>query len=484
MNLFLIPYIFLLFVVTNKVTTNLLTTPNYITETCHQSILESIEQKNYQITNNLKQFNHNLKGKAKEIVEAISYNYGPRPVGSDSLNKLVNVLLNNLTATGLDDIKTYETQSLKWLSKEESLEMTHPWNKKMSVFPLIGSPSIVDSPLESEVVVLKSIDDIQQNPSTNSKKIVAVNCRFTTYSETKSCRENVSLLAFKAGYSLALVRSVTQFSLYTLHTGWIGNHQKMVPTLSVTVEDMDLLEEISKTQSITLRATLITESERVPVKHIVGTFLGTNPSAGTIVIGAHMDSMPIGLGALDDASGVAIAIQTMLVLRNYYVSVNKRPTQNINLILWNGEEVEHAMATELLIEQHQKKIFLDQISMVIEADDGNLKPNGLSFKGTEKAASIIERIFRQIEPIINLGTMKITNSNLGSTDAARYSFHKIPSALISTYDDSNEAKYFNYHHSAADVPNVVKSDDLDNNILFLSYLIDALANLPCQLPRN
>ena len=61
---------------------------------------------------------------------------------------------------------------------------------------------------------------------------------------------------------------------------------------------------------------------------------GSDPKAGYVMAGAHLDSWHAGDGATDDGAGVAVVMEAARILK----AIGVKPKRGIRFALWTGEE--------------------------------------------------------------------------------------------------------------------------------------------------
>lgn len=123
--------------------------------------------------------------------------------------------------------------------------MVFPRRSKVPILALGTSVSTPKEGIEAEVVVVHSFSDLINNYNNSVKgKIVVFNYVYTTYWKQVNYRIHAPFIAAKYGAIAALIRSVTPFSLRTLHTGmthYRDGYEK-IPALAITVEDAHMFQ--------------------------------------------------------------------------------------------------------------------------------------------------------------------------------------------------------------------------------------------------
>ncbi|UCE95787.1 MAG: M20/M25/M40 family metallo-hydrolase [Candidatus Bathyarchaeota archaeon] len=87
-----------------------------------------------------------------------------------------------------------------------------------------------------------------------------------------------------------------------------------IPAISVSLENGTLLLDLLEITSVTVHLNVETVISESTSQNIIGTLEGTDPDPSILYLGAHYDSVSVGLGANDDASGVAAMLEAARVL--------------------------------------------------------------------------------------------------------------------------------------------------------------------------
>lgn len=122
--------------------------------------------------------------------------------------------------------------------------MISPRVAEVAVLALGNSVGTPEGGIEAEVLVVRSFDELDSLNASAEGKIVVFNNEYVSYGVSVAYRSQGARRAAAYGAVAALVRSVTPFSLYTLHTGSqsYADGVEKIPALSVTVEDAKMFQ--------------------------------------------------------------------------------------------------------------------------------------------------------------------------------------------------------------------------------------------------
>jgi carboxypeptidase Q len=151
--------------------------------------------------------------------------------------------------------------------------------------------------------------------------------------------------------------------------------------------------------------------------NVVAEIPGTDPllKDELVMLGGHLDSWQGATGATDNASGFAVMMEVVRILKTLGV----QPRRTIRIALWTGEE-QGLLGSRGYVKNH----FADQSTMELKPehakfsgyfniDNGTGKVRGIYLQGNEK----VKDIFTQwLVPFHDMGAKTVTISNTGGTD--------------------------------------------------------------------
>lgn len=173
---------------------------------------------------------------------------------------------------------------------------------------------------------------------------------------------------------------------------------------------------------------------------------------------------------MDDGGGLMISAEALSVLK----FLNLRPKRTLRAILWTTEEF-GLWGVQEYIKKHKNE--LDNFNAVFESDIGTFRPLGLDFSGSGNAGCIIQEVLKLLAPInaTEFRSMPEVGSDIG------YFIQKgVPGISLNT----ENSKYFWFHHSQGDTMTVENADELDLCTAVWTVSSYVIADLSVSLPRN
>lgn len=354
---------------------------------------------------------------------------------------------------------------------------------QLAVSALGGSIGTNGATIEGPIIVLSSLEDADRvGRSGIEGKIVVWNKPWTgSYGGTVDIRSSGASKAAQYGALASLTRSVTPFSLYSLHTGLnsYNNASNMIPAAAITVEDAELLQRMQDrgqlaNATLALQLDCTIENQAGQSANIVAELTGSSSSGRRqiIVVGGHTDSWS--RGAQDDGAGFSIAWEAL----NLLAQMKLRPRRTIRLVGWTAEEIGGA-GSRAYFAQYLSQV--NQTVMAMEIDLGIFAPVALSFQGTAQAQATMQYICDTLlSPTFNLS---ITPGGAGA-DTAPLAAAGVPAAGIRVQTLDDAPNYWWYHHAFADCSTAVQIDDYNQVLAVVASLLFVLADMPEPLPRT
>ncbi|XP_043194131.1 carboxypeptidase Q-like [Amphibalanus amphitrite] len=407
--------------------------------------------------------------------------FGARPSGSDELEAAIDFMKKKAEGDGFK-VHTEEVMVPRWVRGEETLMMLSPRQKSMSILGLgttIGTQQYPGGVLRAEAVVCDSFEEMEKlGEAKIAGKIVVFNDDFgdasdaplTRYRSSNAYRTRSAARAACLGAVAVLVRSRTDYSLYTPHAGiqYYGNSTQ-IPAAAITVEDAHSIARHyarGRTVELLLKMSATTLPMRKSRNLIID--YGRPESTELVILSAHIDSWDVGEGALDNGDGVFINYQAVKLLKE----LGLMPHRTIRLAYWTGEEHGH-IGGKQYVRQHEGD--MDRLQMVIENDFGPFRPMGLRVNGSEGAACFV----RHLTSMLGAANATSTGGSPALSEARHFSQRGVPAAAL----DVDQSRYYWYHHTEADTMDALDPHNLDLCVATMAASVYVVADVADRVPR-
>jgi carboxypeptidase Q len=417
----------------------------------------------------------------------LSNNIGPRLTGSAQAARAVEYVAEEMRKLGLE-VRLQKLTVPHWVRGEERGELVE-WTgmapnstQKIVLTALGGSVATDAAGLTAEVVVVDSYDELKRLGAKNIEgKIVLYNVKFdrtlaelnqagAAYGQIGPYRGIGASEAAKLGAVGVLVRSAGGSQNRLAHTGSLRylDGVKQIPAAAVPFEDAETIAALARSGKVRMKLLLTPQKQPDTTSYnVIADLKGSEKPDEIVVVGGHLDSWDLGTGALDDAVGVAMAMQTVYTLKQ----LKLQPRRTIRVVAFMNEENGFVGATKYAEEENPAQHFA-----AIEGDLGASHPIGFIFAGKPEALPFL----RPIADILNKqGAGQINVQPSASSDISTLTAKGVPS--FGPWFDTRT--YFNYHHTAADTFDKVVPKELAENCSVMAVLAYGLANLEQPLPR-
>jgi Zn-dependent M28 family amino/carboxypeptidase len=353
--------------------------------------------------------------------------------------------------------------------------------QKIVLTALGGSTSTPADGLTTDVVTVDTFDELQALGRDKvagkillfnevfDKQKAAAGSAFAAYGEAVRYRGAGPKAAADLGAVAALVRSVGSADYRLPHTGF--SFPAGIPAAAVTSEDADLIAHLSAQGRV--RIHLVLTPQKLPDEtsyNVIADLKGSEHPEQVVVVSGHLDSWDLGTGAIDDAAGVVMAMETAEVLQRLHL----RPARTLRVIAWMDEETGGSGSKAYIAEYSGN---LPRHIAAIESDAGAAHPLGFDVKSIPAAIDVLRPIQIVLQSI-GATVLQPTTYPPGA-DIAAMSDAGVPAFGI--MQDSRT--YFNYHHTAADTLDKIVPSELRENAAAMAVLAYALTNMKDPLPR-
>lgn len=445
-----------------------------------QGVLESIKTQYQDVANKIITFCTEGPGKGRSYtrLEWMCDKFGARFSGTPALEQAIDYVIDEMRKEG-SVVRGEEASVMAWKRNEEEAELILPRSYKFALTALGSSVGTPNDGLIADAIVIKTFEELEDRAAEVNGKIVIFNQEWKGYSDTVEYRAFGAARAAVFGAVGTLIRSLTPFSMYTVHTGGQLYDEGVVkiPTACITVEDADMFERMqTKGEQLKVKMLLGCENHPdVPSRNVVAEIVGTDFPTEMVLIGGHIDSWDLAVGAMDDGGGSFISKEVLSVVKDLELPTPKRTLQ---ACLFTAEETNFG-GSVAYFNKHEAKA--ENYSIMMESDSGTFEPTGLSFSGSPMARLIMQEIGNLMS---HIGLDYVSDgSDLSTPDLDIWpdnGYTDIP--LGSLLND--DSKYFWYHHTHADCTNIQNSAAMDRCTAMWAVYAYVLADLDIMLPRE
>ena len=412
---------------------------------------------------------------AYDIVEGLTTEVGPRMAGTEAEARARTWGLAKLKALGFKNVRVETTMMRTWVRGVETAEVVSPFPQKLRLTALGGSGATPPEGITAEIVYFPSFADLQRAPDGSLKGKIAFvsNAMVATqdgssYGTFGAARFVGPNLAAKKGAVAMVIRSIGSDHGRGPHTGQTNFEKGVtpIPAAALSTSDADNLSRMVKRgKPITLHLTLTPRDlGMTETGNVIGEVPGTDPAAGIIVVGGHLDSWDLGTGAIDDGAGIAITAAAAKRLLD-----GPAPRRTIRVV-WFGDEETGGAGAEAYFNAHKGEHHV----LAAEADFGADRAWRVAFKLPPAANAIADRVYAALAP---LGIVRSRDAAGGGADIGPLVRAGVPVIDI----NQTGTRYFDYHHTPEDTLERIDPVQLAQNVAALTAMLAVVANAPEEL---
>lgn len=383
-----------------------------------------------------------------------------------------------LKAMGFQNVRIEEFSLPVWERGEEKGEITAPFPQPLALTALGNSASTGPKGIEAEVAYFPTMADLNDAPDGSLKgKIAFVSHKMTrtqdgsSYGPFGQVRRAGANIASKKGAVGIVIRSVGTDYHRNPHTGGTNFEDGVtpIPAAALSVPDSEQLERIfAKGQPVRMKLTLTPKQlGQGKSGNVIAEIPGSDPDAGIIVIGGHLDAWDLGTGAFDDAAGVAITTAAAKRIMDM-----GQPRRTIRVV-WFGSEETGLWGGKAYADAHKH----EKHAFGAESDFGADRIWSFNYSFPDSAKPAIDRLARALSP---LGVARGQAESNGGPDISALAETGV-SALEMQQDGT---RYFDIHHTPDDTFDKIDPVQMAQNVSAWTVMLFILANAPEDLVKS
>ena len=409
---------------------------------------------------------------AWDVLEGLTTEVGQRLAATEAEARARAWAVIKLKALGFKNVHIETYTMPVWVRGVETAEIVGPYPQKLTLTALGRSGATPPEGITAPVVYFPTFNDLLAAPDgsltgkiafvSNQMKAAQDGSGYGAFGAARFIGANV---AAKKGAAAIVIRSIGSDKGRWPHTGgtnWAPGVTP-IPAAALSVADAEQLERIfARTDKVTLHLTLTPKTlPDAESGNVVAEVPGTDPNAGVIVIGGHLDSWDLGTGAIDDGAGVAITTAAAKRLLD-----GPRPRRTIRVV-WFGAEEPGGFGGAAYAKAHATEKF----AMAAESDFGADDIWRFEVNFPESAKAIGDRLQVALAP---LGIVRGREKAGDGTDVGPLF------ALGASAVDLNQngTRYFDWHHTPEDTLDKIDPQQLRQNVAAWTAMLWVVANAP------
>ena len=411
---------------------------------------------------------------AFDIVEGLTTEVGPRLDGTEAEERARQWAVAKLKALGFRNVhvEPYRLDTV-WLRGEGSAQIVAPYPQTLRLAALGNSGATPAAGLTLPVAYFHTLSDLVAVPDGSlSGKIAFVSNQMaptqdgSSYGSQGPARFVGPGIAAKKGAAAIVIRSIGTDHGRGPHAGVTDFPAGVapIPAAALSVADAENLERmllLGKPVTLHLTLTPTVVGPRMS-GNVVAEVPGSDPKAGIVLIGGHLDSWDLGTGAIDDGTGIAItAAAAKLVM-----DAPGRPRRTIRVV-WFGDEETGGFGGLAYARAHAG----ERVATASESDFGADRVWRMNTNLPDGAAAIGDRLAAALAPI---GVVRGHDKAGDGTDVEP----TIATGVAAIDLNQSGLRYFDWHHTPEDTLDRVDPEQLRQNVAAWTAMLAIVANAP------
>ena len=282
---------------------------------------------------------------AWDFVEGLTTEVGPRQAGTEAEARGRVWSMNWLKANGFANVANEPFMMDTWVRGDETAKIVSPFPQPFHVTALGGSTSTGAEGITAEVVMFRTLADLQAAKAGSlAGKIAYISHSMTPtqdgsqYGFAGPARWVGASVAAGKGAVASVIKSVGTDYHRNPHTGGTQVIDAMIPAGALSLPDAANLERMfkrAKGKPVTMHLTLTPKKlGQTESGNVVGEIVGRDRSLPPVLLACHIDSWDLATGALDDGVGCGI-----IAAAARHASMGAKPLRTIRVLFAGAEEV-------------------------------------------------------------------------------------------------------------------------------------------------
>ncbi len=409
---------------------------------------------------------------AWDFVEGLTTEVGPRQAGTEAEARGREWSMNWLKANGFANVANEAFMMDTWVRGAETAQIVSPFPQPFHVTALGGSASTGAEGITAEVVMFRTVADLQAAPAGSlAGKIAYISHSMTPtqdgsqYGFAGPTRRVGASIAASKGAVASVIKSVGTDYHRNPHTGGTAVVDGMIPAGALSLPDAANLERMFERaggKSVTMKLVLTPqELGQTASGNVVGEIVGRDPSLPLVLLACHLDSWDLGTGAIDDGAGCAI-----ISAAARHASMAAKPLRTIRVLFAGAEEV------GLWGSKAYSAAHIDEpIGVGLESDFGADRIWQIQTNFGKSNSALAAKLAAAV------ARFGVAPSGMVATGGADLNISRDQKgAIIDLQQDGT--RYFDLHHTPDDTLDKIDPVQLRQNVAVWTAVVEMLANEP------
>lgn len=400
-------------------------------------------------------------GQSYENLRSLCKDIGARITGSAEAEMAVKWGEKLLRSYDFDSVYLQEievphwergTKESGWIKNEKGELL------KLDILALGGSIG-TNGLMSGDIIEVENLKDLNSRPKSQIEgKIVFINKPFDqklikTFHAYGACwpiRGNGAAEASKKGAKAVIIRSLATPTDHFAHTGSMNYKDDIekIPAAAISTAHSDKLSNWLKIGKVELKFEMdCKQFPNVKSFNVIGEMHGSMDNK-IITVGGHLDSWDVGEGAHDDGAGIVHSIEALRILKQ----LGYKSKHTIRVVLFMNEENGNFGGKSYAKFSKEKG---EEHIAAIESDRGGFLPVGFDIVGDSTQVKFVQTFTETLDPF---HIYKLEKGYGGVDINPLLEFY--PKMLQMGLAISSQ-RYFDYHHSEADVFENVNKRELE-----------------------
>lgn len=269
---------------------------------------------------------------------------------------------------------------------------------------------------------------------------------------------------------------------------WDTDAPEMIPQATMAVEHYNRLVRMIKQgvePVMEVELAVAYHDEDLTAANTIAEIPGSDPDLGeqVVIVGGHLDSWHGSTGATDNASGCAVAMEAVRIIK----TLDLKPRRTIRIALWSGEE-QGLYGSRNYVSNHfgsrgdggslETTEAFDKFAAYYNLDNGTGKIRGVYLQGNEAVRPLFRR---WLQPFGELGASTLTAANTGGTDHLPFDGIGLPGFQFIQDPIEYGSRT---HHSTMDSLERIQADDMKQAAVIMAAFAYQTAMMDELLPRK